>query len=37
MGVGNDQPLEEGKGVRSDAKSEGSRIQNPELRKTNSI
>jgi hypothetical protein len=37
MGVGSYQPLAEGKGVRSDAKSEGSRKQNLELRNTNNI
>jgi hypothetical protein len=37
MGAGNDQSLEKGRGVAGDCKSEGSHIQNPELRNTNSI
>ena len=37
MGVGSYQPLAEGKGVRSDAESEGSHRQSPEPRNTNQI
>ena len=37
MGVGNANHIDEGKGVRCEAESEGSCSQIPELRNTNSI